>query len=69
MLSAMDRTITTIERAFQLAKSSSCISIADIKTRLKAEGYSPEQIDGRVLRGQLATLIKARRMSQPLSAD
>ena len=65
MLSAMDRTITTIERAFQLAKSSSCISIADIKTRLKAEGYSPDQIDGRVL----ATLIKARRVSQPLSAD
>jgi len=56
----MDHTITTIERAFQLAKSSTCTSVADIKKRLAAEGYSVAQISGRTLAKQLDALIKAR---------
>jgi hypothetical protein len=60
-LSAMDHGVTTIERAFQLAKSGSYASVADIKKRLSLEGYSIAQITGGVLTGQLRALIKAAR--------
>ena len=59
-MSPMDPAITAVERAFQLAKSSSCSSVSDIKRRLAAEGYSPSQISGRTLAKQLVALIKAR---------
>jgi hypothetical protein len=48
---AMDHGITTIERAFQLAKSGSYASVADIKKRLSVEGYSIAQITGGVSPG------------------
>jgi hypothetical protein len=57
----MDYGITTIERAFQLARSGSCVSVADIKKRLKAEGFSIAQITGGVLSGQLRALIQGAR--------
>jgi hypothetical protein len=56
----MDPAITAIERAFQLAKSSSCSTVSDIKRRLASEGYSASQISGRTLARQLVALIKAR---------
>jgi hypothetical protein len=52
--------ITAVERAFQLARSSACTCVKDIKERLMAEGYAANQISGRVLSKQLAALIKAR---------
>jgi hypothetical protein len=52
--------LTTMERAFQLAETSTCTSISDIKTRLRAEGYEGDQIDGPSLKRQLRALIKAR---------
>jgi hypothetical protein len=55
----MDHTVTALERAFQLASSGACASVADIKKRLHAEGYSVAQITGRVLSKQLDGLIKA----------
>ncbi len=60
MLSTMDHAITAVERAFQLAKSSACTCVKDIKARLMAEGYSANQISGRALSKQLEALIKAR---------
>jgi hypothetical protein len=57
----MHHGITTIERAFQLAKSGSYSSVADIKKRLSVEGYSIAQITGGVLSGQLKALIEAAR--------
>ena len=57
----IDQTVTALERAFQLAKSGKFAMVADIKKQLKAEGYSVDQIDGRVLRAQLLGLIKAAR--------
>jgi hypothetical protein len=56
----MDHGITAVERAFQLARSSACTCVKDIKERLMAEGYSANQISGRVLSKQLQALIKAR---------
>ena len=32
-------TSTTLERAFELARSGSCASVQDIRRRLKSEGY------------------------------
>jgi transketolase N-terminal domain/subunit len=61
MLSAMDHTVTAVERAFQLAKSGDCASLAEIKDRLRAEGYSAKQITGRAMSTQLGALIKAAR--------
>ena len=35
----MRDTSTTIERAFELARSGSCLSISDVVRRLKEEGF------------------------------
>lgn len=67
VLGAMDRTITTVERAFQLAAASTCTSIEDIRKRLTAEGYGADQIEGRTLKGQLRAIIKARHVPTPRS--
>jgi hypothetical protein len=61
----MDHTVTALERAFELARSGRCASVADIKKQLKSEGYSITQITGRVLSKQLDTLIKAARGESP----
>jgi hypothetical protein len=57
----MDHSITTLERAFQLAKSGDYASVPDIKKRLIQEGYSIAQITGRALSKQLLALIRAAR--------
>ena len=59
MLSAMDRNVTALERAFQLAKSGDCVSVPDLRQRLKGEGYSLETIVGPALSRQLEALIRA----------
>jgi hypothetical protein len=61
MLSAMDHTLTALERAFQMARSGVCTSVPDLRQRLKAEGYGTTQITGRTLSRQLEALIKAAR--------
>jgi hypothetical protein len=63
MLDVMDQTITALERAFHLARSGSCASVADIKRRLIAERYSVSQVTGKVLSKQLGALIKSGRSS------
>ena len=55
MLGGMDHRMTTLQRAFQLAKSGRVIGA------IKAEGYSANQIEGPVLRRQLVDLIKVAR--------
>jgi len=57
-LSAMDEKTTSLERAFELAKSGLCNSVTDIERSLKAEGYSCQQLTGLILRKQLSTLIR-----------
>ena len=56
----MNRDITALERAFELATSGGCLTVAEIKRRLEDEGYSIAQITGRVLGKQLDALIKTR---------
>ena len=55
----MDRTINSIERAFQLARSGAVIRVDELKRRLSAEGYNAYQIEGRTLSRQLMALINA----------
>jgi hypothetical protein len=59
MLSAMAQDTTALERAFQLASSGDHRSIDDIKRRLRAEGYSVDQIAGSALKKQLRMLIRS----------
>ena len=62
----MDTTLTTLERAFQLARSGDCVSVADIKKQLSTEGYSAAQVSGPTLTKQLAALIREARAQRPL---
>jgi hypothetical protein len=57
---------TTLEKAFELAKSGECATIDEIKQRLKVELYDQHIIEGRSLRSQLRKLIAASKdRSQP----
>ena len=63
MLFLMDDRPTTMERAYQLAKSGECVGVANIIDRLRAEGYTdaPAQIFGPTLTADLRRLcVKAR---------
>jgi hypothetical protein len=51
--------VTSLERAFQLAKSGRCQTVDDIKRTMRLEGYEPDQVMGRQLVGQLTVLICA----------
>jgi hypothetical protein len=57
----MDQRMTALERAFQLARSGRVAALTDIITSLKRDGYSASQIEGPLLKRQLADLIKATR--------
>ena len=57
----MDQKMTALERAFQLARSGNVASLTEIVSSLNREGYSGNQVEGRVLKRQLADLIKAAR--------
>ncbi|HEY8127064.1 MAG TPA: hypothetical protein VIF88_16780 [Methylocystis sp.] len=50
--------ITTLERAFMLARSGECTCIGDLVKRLDREGYDGRKIYGPLLRKQIQGLIK-----------
>lgn len=52
---------TTIERAFELAKSGRYVSVQEIRKVLAAEGYQGHQIVGRSLLEQLKELMRSAR--------
>lgn len=49
--------LTTLERAFELAKSGKCGSVDDIRRALISEGFRVSQLEGPLLRRQLRDLI------------
>jgi hypothetical protein len=53
----MDGSQSTLERAFELAKSGTVDSMAQLRAKIKAEGYAVAQIDGPTLGRQLRALI------------
>ncbi len=48
---------TTLERAFDLAKSGDCQNIGELRQRLKAGGHAAEQVSGPMLMRQLRGLL------------
>ena len=56
---AMNPYKTTLERAFEIARSGDVKSLDELKARLKLEGYYHNLIGGRSLRRQLKDLIAA----------
>ena len=58
MLGNMEDNKTSLERAFDLARSGKCLSIGDIKRHLIHEGYLVTQLEGRTLKKQLLELIE-----------
>ncbi len=58
-LVCMTDRITTLERAFELARSGDCASISEVREKLVAEGYSLQQLTGPTLLKQLRTLCAA----------
>ena len=46
---------------FQLARSGQVSGLSEILNALRSEGYSADQIQGPILRRQLADLVKAAR--------
>jgi hypothetical protein len=53
---------TTIERAFELARSGRYATVTSIRKQLRLEGYQEKsQLQGRALYGQLRLLILAQK--------
>ena len=50
---------TMLERAFALAGSGECATVAEVRERLRAEGYPIRQLVGPVLMRQLRELCSA----------
>lgn len=61
MLSRMKPNTTSLERAFELAKSGQYLTMDHIRTKLKAEGYDFRQLEGRVLSKQLVEIMQKAR--------
>ena len=53
----MESRKTPLERAFELARSGTCLSIRDIALKLNSEKYAISHLEGPALRMQLKTLI------------
>lgn len=57
----MENRLTTLEKAFDLARSGKCLNFGDIVKRLKSEKYDINQLSGPALKNQLVELVKAAR--------
>lgn len=57
----MDQNQTALERAFELAKSGRYRNVADIRTKVRMEGYTEHQLMGKALSKQLAGIIEKAR--------
>ncbi|MBS0233828.1 MAG: hypothetical protein JSR99_10110 [Proteobacteria bacterium] len=54
----MDPRLSQLERAFELARSGRFSTVAEIKRKLREEGYMDDQVEGPLLFGQLNSLMK-----------
>jgi len=54
----VDPRLSQLERAFELARSGRFSTVAEIKRKLREEGYMDDQVEGPVLFGQLNSLMK-----------
>ncbi len=63
--------ISTIQRAFELARAGACHSVADIRTQLSAEGHDGVHghLNGSSIQQQLKALLSARGIAARADAD
>lgn len=61
----MDSRVSQLERAFELASSGRCATVADIKRKLREEGYMDDQVEGPSLFSQLNSLMKKSHSRPP----
>ena len=54
----MEKRLTVLERAFELARSGKCLNVSEILKRLKSERYDIRQLEGVALKKQLMALIE-----------
>ncbi len=57
----MQLRMTTLERAFELARSGEYLDVGHLKRRLTKEGYVGDQLSGPTLLAQIRALIRASR--------
>lgn len=62
---AMDNQKTTLERAFEQAKTGRFNSVGELKKALSKEGFNGSQVEGTALIRQLRDLISAARRPSP----
>jgi hypothetical protein len=62
-VSAMKIGVSTLERAFEIARSGQVRGIEELRTALRQEGYDQTQLHGPTLLGQLRRAVKAARES------
>jgi hypothetical protein len=65
MIENMTQHCTVLERAFALARTGEYAGPGEIRTQLKAEGYSTSQLEGPSLFKQLRALCLAARTTTP----
>src|SRR4051812_17082803 len=58
-MSQQFHTMTTLERAFELAGSGECATLDAIRKKLDAEGYQGAQVSGPALAKQIRALLAA----------
>lgn len=63
--------ISTVERAFQLARAGACHSVNDIREQLLREGYPSvlSHISGMSIKKQLSAILTARGAGQSSAND
>jgi hypothetical protein len=59
----MDGTMTTLERAFELARTGKYSGIQELRQVLKNEGYAQGQIDGPALGRQLREIMRKSKLA------
>jgi len=57
--------LTSLERAFELAKSGRCRTTEEIQRALKEEGHDPKRVIGPYLMRQLRALMSDRNRGTP----
>lgn len=61
----MDKRLSVIERAFEIAKAGQAPTVAEIDAAIRREGYPIGSLEGPALRKQLRALIKTAREKDP----
>jgi hypothetical protein len=60
----MNQRLTSLERAFELARSGTCADVNQVRRRLKDEGYAAQAIEGPSLMRQIRELCRFAKLAR-----